>query len=112
MLLTVQVVASLGRPLVPWSIIELNDEEVTFTQLFEKVQAGSLDIIQVSDDLKRAQVSRTLVESNRDALTTIGNNHVILRVCSQLDNYVKFVVDISVSPLTTAVNAFVVMAAA
>jgi len=35
MLLTVQVVASLGRPLVPWSIIELNDEDITFAQLFQ-----------------------------------------------------------------------------
>ena len=83
MLLTVQVVASLGRPLVPWSIIELNDEEVTFIQLFEKIQAGSFDIIEVSDDsMKRAQVSRIFVGSNRDALMTIGNDHVVLRVCS------------------------------
>jgi len=34
MLLTVQVVASLGQPLVPWSIIDLNDEDITFAQLF------------------------------------------------------------------------------
>ena len=74
MLLTVQVVASLGRPLVPWSIIELNDEEVTFTVLFERIQAGSFDIIEVSDDLKRAQLSRTFVGSKRDALMTIGND--------------------------------------
>ena len=38
MLLTVEVVASLGRPLVPWSVIELNelnDEDITFAQLFQ-----------------------------------------------------------------------------
>ena len=115
LLLTVQVVASLGRPLVPWSIIELNDEEVTFTVLFERIQAGSFDIIEVSDDLKRAQLSRTFVGSKRDALMTIGNDHIVLRVCSQFGNYLKFAVDISVSPpnpTATAVNAFAVMAAA
>jgi len=35
MLLTVEVVASLGRPLVPWSVIELNDEDITLAQLFQ-----------------------------------------------------------------------------
>ena len=59
MLLTVQVVASLGRPIVPWSIIELNDENTTFDQLFQMIQAGSFDIIQMNDEcLARLLVQR------------------------------------------------------
>ena len=61
MLLTVQVVASLGRPLVPWSIIELNDEDITFAQLFQRIQAGSFGVIVVSNDVMRAQISRTFL---------------------------------------------------
>ena len=92
MFLTVQIVASLGRPLVPWSIVELNDEAITFAQLFEKIQAGSFDIIDVSDDLKRAKISRTFVGSKRDTLMNIGNDHVVLTVCSQFGNFVRWTV--------------------
>jgi len=61
MLLAVQVVASLGQPLVPWSIIELNDEDILFAQLFQRIQAGSFGVIIVSNDVMRAQISRTFV---------------------------------------------------
>jgi len=63
MLLTVQVqvAASLSRPLVPWSIIELNDEDITFAQLFQRIQAGFFGVIVVSNDVMRAQISCTFV---------------------------------------------------
>ena len=114
MLLTVQVAASLGWPIVPWSIIELNDESTTFAQLFQVIQASSFEIIQMNDDLKRSTLFGTFVGAVRDALMTINNSHAVLRVCSQFGYYVKFTVDISEeTPVTPpAVNTFAVMAAA
>ena len=114
MLLTVQVAASLGRLVVPWSIIELNDEGTTFAQLFQMIQAGSFEIIQMNDDLKRSTLSGTFVGAARDALVTINNSYAVLRVCSQFGYYVKFTVDVGKeTPVTPpAINAFAIMAAA
>ena len=113
MLLTVQVVASLGRLIVPWSI---NDKNTTFAQLFQMIQAGSFDIIQMNDDLKRSTSSSMFVGAARDALMTISNSHVAWRVCLQFGYRVKFTVDASNTeeiPVTPpAVNAFGIMAAA
>ena len=40
-------------------------------------------------------MSGTFVSAARDSLMTIGNSHVVLRVCSQFGYCVKFTVDIS-----------------
>ena len=40
MLLSVLVALNLGRPLVPWTIVEVNGEDQTFLTLFEKLQAS------------------------------------------------------------------------
>ena len=47
----------------------------------------------MNGDLKRAHLSCTFVGAAKDALMIIGNSHVVLRVCSQFGNYVKFSVD-------------------
>ena len=62
MLLSVLVALNLGRPLVSWTIVEVNGEDQTFFTLFEKLQAGCFDAVEVCDDLKRAVMLRTLVE--------------------------------------------------
>ena len=53
--------ATTAPSLVPWSIIELNDEEITFAQLFQRIRAGSFGVIVVSNDVMRAQISYTFV---------------------------------------------------
>ena len=45
MLLCVNVSASLGCSLVPWTIIEVNEESYTFESLFTSMQAGRFDSI-------------------------------------------------------------------
>ena len=47
MLLSVLVALNLGRPLVPWTIVEVNGEDQTFLTLFEKLQAGCFDVVEV-----------------------------------------------------------------
>ena len=56
MLLCVNISASLGRSLVPWSILEVNEQELTFKDLFTSIQAGCFDTVAVSDDLKSANL--------------------------------------------------------
>ena len=47
MLLSVLVALNLGRPLVPWTIVEVNGEDQTFLTLFEKLQVGCFDAVEV-----------------------------------------------------------------
>ena len=64
MLLSVLVAMNLCRPLVPWTIVEVNGDQ-TFLTLFEKLQAGFFDAVEVCDDLKRAVLLRTLEQKWR-----------------------------------------------
>lgn len=54
------ITALLGRPIVPWSIIEVNDEDRTFEGLFETVKAGCFDVVPVSDELRRARLLKNI----------------------------------------------------
>ena len=51
MLLSVNVSACLGSSIVPWSILEVNDEEYTFNELFTGKQASRFESVSVPDDL-------------------------------------------------------------
>ena len=61
MLLSIQNTVSLGRPLVPWSIVKVNEEDYSFQNLFEKVPAGCFKEVQISTDLKNALLLRSFV---------------------------------------------------
>ena len=92
MLLSVLVAMNLCRPLVPWTIVEVNGEDQTFFTLFEKLQAGCFDAVEVCDDLKRAVLLRTFVGAKMETLMVASSGQSVLRVCAQFGNYVKFVV--------------------
>ena len=91
MLLSVLVALNLGRPLVPWTIVEVNGEDQTFLTLFEKLQAGYFDAVEVCDDLKRAVLLQTFVGAKMETLMVASSGQSVLRVCAQFGNYVKSV---------------------
>ena len=68
MLLSITISASLGRSLLPWTIIEVNEETYTFESLFTSIQAGRFYAVMMSDDLKSAKLVRSLVGLKRDEL--------------------------------------------
>ena len=55
MLLSITVSASLGRSLLPWTIIEVNEDDYTFETLFTNILGGRFDAVTVSEDLKSAR---------------------------------------------------------
>ena len=61
MYLSVQVSESLGRLIVPWTIIEFLEEGLLFGDLLSCIKAGRFSVIEVSDDLKRAKLLKTFV---------------------------------------------------
>ena len=73
MLLCVNVSASLGRSLVPRTIIGVKEESYTFESLFTSKQAGRLDSVMFTEELKKAKLSRPLVGSKRNEF--INNNN-------------------------------------
>ena len=91
MLLSVLVALNLGRPLVPWTIVEVNGEDQTFLTLFEKLQAGCFDAVEVCDDFKRAVLLQTFVGAKMETLMVASSGQSVLRVCAQFGNYVKSV---------------------
>ena len=94
MLLSVLVALNLGRPLVPWTIVEVNGEDQTFLTLFEKLQARCFDAVEVCDNLKRAVLLRTFVGAKMETLMVASSGQSVLRVRAQFGNYVKFVVEL------------------
>ena len=114
MLLCVNVSASLGRSLVPWTIIEVNEESYTFESLFTSMQAGRFDSVVVTEELKTAKLSRSLVGSKRDELMATSNGQSVLNVCREFGKFVRYVElrDAQPPPPATASNAFAVMTAA
>ena len=54
----------------------------------------SRNVIEMSDDLKRAELLKTFVENKPDALIVSGSDQCIIAVCSQFDIYVKFSVEL------------------
>ena len=83
MLLSVLVTANVGGALVPWSIIEVNEQEYSFEQLFRNIQAGCFDSVTVSEYLKNATLHQSFVSNKRDALMVTRNSQSVLNVCSQ-----------------------------
>ena len=54
MFVSLCVTVSLGRRLVPWTIVDLQGEDRTFQSLFTEMKAGKFDCVEVTDELKRA----------------------------------------------------------
>ena len=48
----------LGRSLLPWTIIEVNEHIYTFETLFTSIQDGRFDAVKISEDLKRNCTTR------------------------------------------------------
>ena len=56
MLLSVCVVISLGRQLVSWCIIEIQDTDMSFLMLFTAIKQGTFESSQASQELQAANV--------------------------------------------------------
>ena len=97
-----------------WSILEVNEDCLTFADLFEAIKAGRFEVISMSEELKKAKLSKTFVGTKTDGLMATSSNQT-LRVCSQFGNYIRFSVDLSqedsVGQPVTLPNAFSIMAA-
>jgi len=52
MYLSVQVSKSLGRFIVPWTVIEFHKEGLSFGDLLSSIKASHFSVIEVSDHLK------------------------------------------------------------
>ena len=93
MYLSVQVSETLGRLIVPWTIIEFHEEGLSFGDLLSSIKAGHFSVIEVSDDLKRAKLLKTF-GNKPDALIVSGSDQCVIAVCSQFGIYVKFSVEL------------------
>ena len=91
--ISVQVTAALGRPIVQWSILEINEDSLTFSNLFEAIHAGRFEVISMSEELKKSKLTKTFVGTKADGLMATSSNQT-LRVCTQFGNYVRFSVDL------------------
>lgn len=89
MYLSVLVTCGLGRPIVPWSILEVSDEDKSFENLLESLQAGCFDLVEVSEDLKKAKLKKCLVGVKADSLMVASNSQSVCRICTQFGCYVK-----------------------
>ena len=77
---------SLGRLIVPWTMIEFLEEGLSFGDLLSCIKASHFSVIEVSDDIKRAKLLKTFVGNKRnkpDALIVSGSDQCIIAVCSQ-----------------------------
>ena len=116
MFLSVCVAVSLGRRLVPWTIVDLQSEDRTFQTLFTQMKAGRFQCVQVGDELKRATVSQVMVGKDKDQLMIASATQSVFSICEEFGKYIKFVVEIneqaagsSLQSLSTTPNAFQVM---
>uniref|UniRef100_A0A1X7SEY3 Uncharacterized protein n=1 Tax=Amphimedon queenslandica TaxID=400682 RepID=A0A1X7SEY3_AMPQE len=80
--------------LVPWSIIKQNDEALTFSALFSKIQTGSFTTIPCSQDLEDALLETVYVGQSKDSFSTVEASHTVNSVCSMFGSFVKFVVTV------------------
>ena len=54
----------LGRVIVPWTIVDFHEENVTFSEFFSCIKAGQYHI-EVTEELKRARLLKTFVGGTR-----------------------------------------------
>ena len=93
MLLSITISVSLGRSLLPWTIIEVNDDTFTFEALLTSIQGGRFDaVMMISEDLKSARLLRSLVGQKRMATS---NRLSVLEVCREFGKFVRFSVELS-----------------
>jgi hypothetical protein len=92
MLISVVIVAGLGRPVLPWTIIEVQDGEKKFGELFVALQAGVFDCVTVTSEMKEATLHLTYVGKSIEQLMVTSSTQSVLAVCHQFGMYVKFLV--------------------
>ena len=115
MYISVLVSESLGKLIVPWTIIEFHEEGLSFGDLLSCIKAGRFSVIEVSDDLNRAKLMKTFVGNKPDALMVSGSDQYVITVCLQFGIYVKFSVELpkeEMAVLVSRPNAFSIMIAA
>ena len=116
MLLSVTVSVRQGRSLLPWTIIEVNEDDYTFETFFTNIQGGRFDAVTVSEDMKSARLLRSLVGQKRDELMITSNGLSVLEVCWEFGKFVRLSVELPSrqpsEPVPLVSNAFAVMNAA
>ena len=88
------LLTSLGRSLLPWTIIEVNEDTYTFEALFTSIQGGRFDAVTISES---ARLLRSLVGHKRDELKIMAtsNGLSVLEVCQEFGKFVRFSVELS-----------------
>ena len=95
MFVSLCVTVSLGRRLVPWTVVDLQREDRTFQTLFTEIKAGKFDCVEVTDELKRATLTQVLVGSDKEKLMITSVSQSVCSVCEEFGKYIRFVVDIN-----------------
>ena len=118
MFLSICVSVSLGRRVIPWTIIDVQREDRTFRTLFTEAKAGKFDCVEVHEELKRATLLQVLVGKDKDKLMVTSATQSVFNICEEFGKYVKFEVEIgeceqaTPQSLSTTRNAFAIMVAA
>jgi len=83
------LIVTFARQLLPWTIVELCEEDQMFVDLFCVIKAGQFDTIVVSDDLKCTHLLKIFVDIKPEALMVTAPNHRIFTVCMQFGIFIK-----------------------
>ena len=109
-------VSAKGRPVIPWTIVSVN-ESISFVQLFENLRAGSISTFeQYAQNLQQCHLTQCSVAKSRDGPFNIVDKCLQLDdVCSIFGSYVKLLCDTqdfepaTLTTQTTTRNAFAVL---
>ena len=104
MFLSVCVSVSLGRRVVPWTIVDIQREDRTFRTLFTELKAEKFDCVEVVDELKRAILLQVLAGKDKDTLMVTSGSQLVFNVCEEFGKYVKEKNATSFSPSQQHIN--------
>jgi hypothetical protein len=79
--------------LVPWTIIQ-QDEDITFSALFEHVRCGSFINIVPTQHLTNCNLEKVYVGISREQFSVVEFSHSVVSVCDMFGQFIKFVVEV------------------
>ena len=78
-----------GAIVIPWTVCCV-DPGTSFSQLFEKLQAGSIELFQpYAAKLQHCEISQGNVSKSKDTPFSIVDKQLPVEVCCQFGSYVK-----------------------
>ena len=105
-----------GQLVISWTVFSVFPGE-TFFSLYEKLQAGSLELFQkFTAKLQRSRLSRAHVGATKDNMSTVDNYLPIDEVCRQFGSFCRLhgerqEIASTPAPRPTTVNAFQILMA-